>query len=42
MCFLKVLSGFNEIFRSKKSKKEFLGLKSLIKIFRSKKEVFKG
>ena len=42
MCFLKVLRGFNKIFRSKKSKNEFLGLKSLKNLFRSKKLDFKG
>ena len=40
-CFLKVLSRFKKIFRSNKSKNQFLGLKSLKKIFRSKK-IFLG
>ena len=39
MCFLKVLIGLNEIFRSKKSKNGFFGLKNFL---RSKIEVLLG
>ena len=36
--FLKVLSRFKTFFRSKKSKNQFLGLKSQKNFFRSKKQ----
>ena len=41
-CFCKELSRFEKIFRSKKSKNGFLGLKSLKKFFRSRKKFFRS